>query len=69
MAPAPCVGMKPMMARRAVRMLQEGCQDSGWCPLMLRQIFLFVSKRPFGWSSNEALVEGKEMAGKRVRER
>ena len=28
---------------------QEGSQDSGWWPDMLRQIFLLTSNRPFGW--------------------
>lgn len=48
MVPLAGVGMKPMMASSAVRMLQEGCHDSGWWPEMLRQIFLPVSKRPLG---------------------
>jgi hypothetical protein len=40
--------MNPMMASRAVRIDQLGCQDSGWWPEMERQIFFPVSKRPFG---------------------
>ncbi len=31
-----------------VRMSQPGCQSSGWCWEMLRQIFLPTSKRPVG---------------------
>lgn len=49
-APSPSVGMKPMMASSAVRMLHEGCQLSGWWPEIDKHIFLFVSKRPFGVS-------------------
>ncbi len=48
MVPCPGLGMKPMMARRAVRMDQLGCHVSGWCPDMDRQILVFTSKRPLG---------------------
>lgn len=48
MAPLPGVGKKAMRAVRAVRTLQEGCQCSGWCEEMDRQILTFVSKRPVG---------------------
>jgi hypothetical protein len=41
--------MNPMIASKAVRMDQEGSQDSGWWPDMLRQIFRLTSNRPFGW--------------------
>lgn len=58
------VGMKPMMARRAVRMLHEGCQVSGWWPEMLRQIFLLVSKRPFG--CKERVSESKDIRALRA---
>lgn len=34
--------MKAMSAVSAVRMLHEGCQCSGWCDEMERQIFMFV---------------------------
>ena len=50
MAPLPGVGKKAMRAVRAVRTLHEGCQCSGWCEEMDRQIFTFVSKRPVGES-------------------
>ena len=50
MAPLPGVGKKAMRAVRAVRTLHEGCQCSGWCEEMDKQIFTFVSKRPVGES-------------------
>ena len=34
--------MKAMSAVSAVRMLHEGCQCSGWCDEIERQIFMFV---------------------------
>ena len=50
MAPLPGVGKKAMSAVRAVRTLHEGCQCSGWCEEMDKQIFVCVSKRPVGES-------------------
>ena len=50
MAPLPGVGKKAMRAVSAVRTLQEGCQCSGWCEEMDRQILALVSKRPLGVS-------------------
>jgi len=48
MAPSPVVGKNAARATRAVRMLQLGCQCSGWYAEMLRQILVFTSNRPFG---------------------
>ena len=50
MAPFPGVGKNAMRAVRAVRTLHEGCQCSGWCEEMDKQILVFVSKRPLGVS-------------------
>jgi len=50
MAPNPSVGIKPMMANRAVLIDHEGCHDSGWCPDILRHIFLLTSNLPLGVS-------------------
>jgi len=41
--------MKPMMARRAVLMDQDGCHVSGWKPEIERQIFFPTSNLPFGF--------------------
>ena len=49
MVPLLGVGINPMMANKAVRMDQLGCQVSGWYPDMERQIFFPTSNRPFGW--------------------
>lgn len=50
MAPFPGEGKKATRAVRAVLTLQEGCQCSGWCEEMERQILVLVSKRPLGLS-------------------
>lgn len=50
MAPLPGVGMNAVSATSAVRTLQEGCQCSGWCEEMDRQILALVWKRPLGVS-------------------
>ncbi len=59
MAPWPGEGMKAMSAVKAVRMLHDGCQCSGWCDEIDKHIFVFRSKRPFGVSSvNEGGLKG-----------
>ena len=50
MAPFPGVGMNAIMAVMAVRTLQDGCQCSGWCEEMERQILVLVWNLPFGVS-------------------
>jgi hypothetical protein len=50
MAPLPGVGIKAVSATRAVRTLHDGCQCSGWCEEMERQILVLVWKRPLGVS-------------------
>ena len=44
-------GMNARTAVSAVRTDQEGCQCSGWCCVMERQIFVLVSNLPLGVSS------------------
>ena len=44
----PSVGKKATSAVMMVRMPHAGCQCSGWCAEMERQIFLPTWKRPFG---------------------
>jgi len=67
MAPLPGVGMNAMSAVSAVRMLQDGCQCSGWCEEMDRQIFTPVSKRPFCVSiTNDGGLKGYS-GGSRMR--
>jgi hypothetical protein len=46
--------MKATSAVSAVRTDHEGCQCSGWCELMDRQILTPVSKRPLGESIMKA---------------
>ena len=53
-APLAGVGMKAMRAVRAVLTDQEGCQCSGWCAEMERQILTPVSNLPLGVSSMKA---------------
>ncbi len=67
MAPLPAVGKKAMSAVSAVRTLQDGCQCSGWCEEMERQILTFVSNRPFGDNiKNEGGLKGYS-GGSRMR--
>jgi hypothetical protein len=46
--------MKAMRATSALRTLQEGCHDSGWCEEMERHILTLVSNRPVGVSITKA---------------
>ena len=65
-APWPGVGMKAMRAISAVRTLQEGCQCSGWCEEIERQIFTPVWNLPFGVSiMNDGGLKGYS-AGNRI---
>ena len=51
--------MNARTAVSAVRTDQEGCQCSGWCCVMERQIFVLVSNLPLGVSStNEGGLNG-----------
>lgn len=66
-APCPGVGMNAISAVRAVRTLQEGCQCSGWCEEMDRQILTPVWKRPLGVSiMNDGGLKGYS-GGSRMR--
>mmetsp|Transcript_16876 Transcript_16876/g.38902 ORF Transcript_16876/g.38902 Transcript_16876/m.38902 type:complete len:310 (-) Transcript_16876:353-1282(-) len=47
-APSAGVGRKAMRASRIRRIPQAGCHSSGWKAVKLRQIFVWVSKRPEG---------------------
>ena len=53
-APFAGVGMKAISAVRAVLTDQEGCQCSGWCAEMDRQILTPVSNLPLGVNSMKA---------------
>ena len=55
MADSAGVGKKATRASMMVRIPQAGCQCSGWCAEMDRQIFLFTSNRPEGVRS---MMEG-----------
>ena len=50
-APSEAVGMNARTAVKAVRTLQLGCQCSGWCCVIDKQIFSFTTNRP-EWVSN-----------------
>ena len=66
-APSAGVGMNARTAVSAVRTDHEGCQCSGWCAVMERQIFVCVSNRPLGVrSTNEGGLNGYS-AGSRMR--
>ena len=59
--------MNALTARSAVRTLQEGCQCSGWCWVMERQIFVMVSNLPDGVRSmNDGGLNGYS-GGRRIR--
>lgn len=66
-APPPGEGMKATRAVNAVRTLQEGCQCSGWCEEMERQILTPVSKRPLGESIMNAGGLKGYSGGSRIR--
>ena len=58
-APSGGVGKNARIAVSAARIDQLGCHCFGWCCEMLRQIFVFVSNRPFGVSStNDGGLKG-----------
>lgn len=44
--------MNALSAKIAVRIDQDGCHVSGWCPDILRQIFLLISNLPLGCKYN-----------------
>jgi len=64
MAPSALVGKKAERATSAVRRLQLGCQCSGWCALMDRQILVFTSKRPLGWGGGGSQVASWLLVGR-----
>lgn len=66
-APWPGVGMNAMSAVSAVRTLHDGCQCSGWCEEMERQILTPVWKRPLGVSIMKAGGLKGYSAGSRMR--
>jgi hypothetical protein len=47
-APSALVGKNDTIASTAVLIPHAGCQYSGWCPVIVKHIFLLVSNRPFG---------------------
>ena len=66
-APCPGVGMNAIIAVKAVRTLHEGCQCSGWCDEIDRQILVFVWNLPLGLNiMNEGGLNGYS-AGSRMR--
>jgi hypothetical protein len=65
-APWPGEGMKATRAVSAVRTLHEGCQCSGWCDEMDRQILTPVWKRPLGESIMNAGGLKGYSAGNRI---
>jgi len=54
MAPLAGVTKNAVRAVKTVRIDHEGCQEAGWKEEIDRQIFLPVSNRPEGVSSNKS---------------